>query len=240
MATLLADIRSRVRTKLQESSASTWSEAELLEDMIGGIKDLWRAINDLHQEHFCTIDETNMSIAASASTVTGVPSDLYRLHMLEPRDLTSDGAYRELIFVPRDLNSADFQRARSIGTIDPGSGGIVCFAVIGAGAPVAAPTIRIAPKLSAAVDLTAIYVPTFAASAYNDPDTDYNPIPGESDDAIVAWTIAWARSKEREDRSPDPEWLAVYATFKQIILTSLTPRQTQEPDEVEGMFADEY
>ena len=63
-----------------------------------------------------------------------------------------------------------------------------------------------------------------------------NPIPGESDNAVVAWTVAYARAKEREDRSPDPNWLAVYATEKQHLLQSLGLRQLQEPEFADAMF----
>ena len=56
----------------------------------------------------------------------------------------------------------------------------------------------------------------------------------------MAWTVAFARAKEREDRSPDPAWLAIYATEKQNILTRLTPRQTQEPEIVGDMFGEMF
>jgi hypothetical protein len=48
--------------------------------------------------------------------------------------------------------------------------------------------------------------------------------------------VAWARAKEREDRSPDPAWFATYSTDKQSLLTALTPRQEQEEEVVEGLF----
>jgi hypothetical protein len=65
-----------------------------------------------------------------------------------------------------------------------------------------------------------------------------NPIPGESDQALIAYIVAFARAKEREDRSPDPNWIAVYANEKQSILTRLTPRQSQEPDVVEALWGE--
>ena len=68
--------------------------------------------------------------------------------------------------------------------------------------------------------------------------SDINPVPGGSDNALKAWTIAYANAKEGPQgaRIPDAGWLAVYATEKQTILTRLTPRQEQEPDVVDGLF----
>ncbi len=52
----------------------------------------------------------------------------------------------------------------------------------------------------------------------------------------MAWTVAFARAKERDDRSPDPNWLAVYATEKSHLLESLGLRQYQEPTYVEAIY----
>ena len=51
------------------------------------------------------------------------------------------------------------------------------------------------------------------------------PLPGHPDYALMCFTIAYARSREREDRSPDPTWLAHYSSHKSNIIGSLTPRQ---------------
>lgn len=231
MATLISTLVTRARKPLLEATARFWTDADLLVHAVDGINDLWGAILDLHQEHFNTIDETNVSLAANATSLTGVPSDVFRIGGIYPRDLTTSGAARNLTFEPRDFNHADFIGARSLSPQDP-NGQTVYYCLNGAGAPVSAPTIRIAPKLNAAVDLTLVYVPTFGALTAS----DNNPIPGESNKAIVAWIVAYARADEREDRSPDPEWLAIYGTEKKNLLQRLTPRQTQEPDVVEGFF----
>jgi hypothetical protein len=86
--------------------------------------------------------------------------------------------------------------------------------------------------VNTAISLRFVYVPILAAVAA----AGSNPIPGESDNALIAWCIAYARAKEREDRSPDPNWLAVYSTEKTNLLVRLTPRQTQEPEVVEDFF----
>ena len=56
---------------------------------------------------------------------------------------------------------------------------------------------------------------------------------------MVAWTVAFARAKEREDLSPDPGWLAIYSTEKQHLLQSLGLRQYHEPSYVNAIF-EEY
>lgn len=235
MATALSSLETQVRRHLNEATASFWSSAELIDLLNKGIKDLWRAILDLHQEHFFTRDATNVSLAAaSATTLTGVPSDLFRVILIEPRDLSDTSSNVGLQFTPKDYNHPDFIAARSMSAVSP-SQREVFYAVSGAGSPVAAPTIYTAPKLDAAVNLTLVYIPSVADKvAAND-----NPIPGESDLALIAWTVAYARAKEREDRMPDAEWLSIYSTEKASILTALTPRSDQEPDVVEGLF-EEY
>lgn len=212
-----------------------WSSAELMDLMNLGIKDLWGALIDLHQEHFITDDITNVSVAASTQALANVPTDVFRVLMIEPAITSSLGGYRNLIFVPRDWNSPDAIYARQLGDVDPTQDQVVCYAVTNAGAPVGAPTIKLAPSFSAAIaagNIRFTYIPVLTAKV----SSDTNPIPGESDAALKAWTVAFALAKNREDNSPDPNWIAVYGTEKQNILTRSTPRQEQEPDVVEPMF----
>ncbi len=215
-----------------------WTDAELLDYLTRGITDLWAAILDLHQEHFFTLDESSLSISANTATISGVPSDVFRVGFIEPVTLNSTGSYRNLRFEPRDMNHPDFREARAMENQDPSGGEVtIYYAITGAGTPTGAPTIRIAPKLTSAIaagQLRLAYVPNLAVSGYS--TTTTSPIPGEADNALIAWAVAFARAKEREDRSPDPAWLSIYSTEKQTLLVRLTPRQTQEPDYVEGLF----
>ena len=55
------------------------------------------------------------------------------------------------------------------------------------------------------------------------------PLPGDPDTALMAYTVAFARAKERLDRAPDPKWLGVYNTEKTNLINSLTPRQEFGP-----------
>lgn len=234
MATLLSAIETDARTTLLESSASYWSSAELIGHINNGIRDLWSAIIDLYQDHIVTIDETNMSVASGANVITGVPTDLFRVVMVQPRVLGTSSPNPGLIFKPRTLTHPDFVQAQASPSISP-SYNVVYYAVINAGAPVGAPAIRLAPTMAAAVNLSVWYNPVIAAKTAS----DNNPIPGESDKALIHYVIAFARAKEREDRSPDPEHLSIYATEKRKLLTALTPRSVQEPEVVEAFFQDE-
>lgn len=232
MATTLAAIETLVRqTPLIEASANFWSSVELQSLINLGIKDLWRATVDLKQEHYLTIDNENVSLPANSPVLLGVPNDVHKVYMVEPRDLTANGTSRGLVFLPRDYNSTVFQLARATGAVDPASN-VVYYAVHKQGAPVAAPEIRVAPQLTSAVNISFCYVPTLATL----PPSGIVPVPGEADNALVAWTVAFARAKEREDRSPDPNWIAIYRTEKESLLQSLGLRQYQEPSYVDAMF----
>ena len=231
MPTLLSAIETQARRHLIETTASFWSSAELIDIAIAGIKDLWRDTVDLKQEHYLTVDITNVSLAADTGQLTGVPPDVHKVYLIEPRDISSSSANAGLIFRPLDFNHKTFQAARSRDDIDP-SNDTIYYAITGQGAPTGAPTIRVAPQVSSAVNLAFSYVPTLGALA----STSIVPIPGEADNALVAWTVAYARAKEREDRSPDPAWLVIYATEKNHLLQSLGQRQYQENSYVDAVF----
>ena len=230
MATLLSALETQIRRHVDEASASYWSSAEIVDIINLGIKDLYRGVVDLGQSYFLTNDITNVSQAADATTLTGVPTDVYKIYLIEPRTLTSSGSQGP-VYRPLKYNHPLFSLARSEDSQDPDTL-TVYYDLIGQGAPIGAPTVQVAPATSSAVNLRFVYVPVLAAVA----STGNNPIPGESDNALIAWGIAFARAKEREERSPDPEWLAVYATEKQNLLISLSPRQVQEPQYVEALF----
>lgn len=241
MATKLYSIRDRARKiLLEESNGQTnlfWTDAELFEHLVAGIKDLWGAIVDLHQEHFLKIDDTHVSQENGSATLTGVPDDVFRVLQITPRDTTTNGSNRAVVYMPKKYNSIEFTNARTLDARDPSLGMVVYYDIVNAGAPVSAPEIRVAPLSTNQVLLLLVYIPT--PGTIDDADSTYNPIPGEADNALWAWTVAWARAKERDDRSPDPNWLATYATEKQNLLTRLTPRQEQEPEVVPSMF-EEY
>lgn len=233
MATLLSAIETQARRHLVETTASFWSSAEIIDIVNQGIKDLWRDIADLKQEHFLTNDTTNVSLAADTATITGVPADVHKVYLIEPLDTTSTSANKGLTFKPLDYNHPIFQAARSQGSVEA-SNEVIYYSVTGAGAPTgtSSTVIYVAPKISSAVTLRFVYVPSLAAVAAG----GNSPIPGEADNALIAWTVAFARAKERDDRSPDPAWLSIYATEKQHILQSLGLRQYHEPTFVDGPF----
>jgi hypothetical protein len=227
---LITDIRSHLVAPITGDNADEfWTDAELLGILNRGVHDLWRAVNDNYQNYFLTVDATHVSIAVGTDLLAGVPADVAIIRAIKPR---SPAAYPYLRFEFRNVDHRDFIAAETQGTIDSGMARLVYFYVSQAGAPIAAPEIHIAPALSAAVLLKLVYVPTLATFTSN----DVNPVPGESDQALICWGVAWARAKEREDRSPDPAWIQTYATEKQNMLVSLTPRQTQDEEVVEALF----
>ncbi len=234
MATTIGDIITDARFELKEPVASYWSDAELLGHFKKGVNDLWGAIIDLNQEHYLTVDTTNVSLAANSDALTGVPADCFRVELIEPRVVTSSGATPDVMFWPRDYKSSAFRNARQLSAQDPLGGLDIFYTLTQAGSPVGAPTVLTAPQVSSAVLLRFVYTPGPGSKDFT--LNSVNPIPGESDNALMAWTIAYARVKDREDRSPDPNWLAIYSTEKQSLLVRMTPRQTQEPDVVEDVF----
>lgn len=231
MATSISSLVASARTAILETSASYWSDAELLELAANGIRDLWKKVIDLHKDHFVTLDETNVAAVASAAALTGVPADVFRIVALQPRTLGVSSANRGLVFKPRELNHPDWVQSESSDAVDPANR-VIYYAVINAGAPVAAPAIHLAPRLTKNTLLTLKYIPTLGTLVAG----STNPIPGESDVAIIHYIIAFARGREREDRAPDPEHLSIYATEARNLCTVLTPRSVQEPEYVVGMW----
>jgi hypothetical protein len=229
MATLISTLVSDARVTLLETSARFWTDAELLSIAIDGIKDLWKKIIDLEKDHFLTWDDTTMTLAASTGTITGVPTDLFRVRLIRPRTLNASNP--GLIFKPRETTHPDFVQSEVMTACEPTSR-VIYYAVVNAGAPVGAPAIRCAPTVSGDVLLHVRYIPTLPAMTL----ASTNPIPGESDKGLKHYVIAFARAKERADRAPDPEHISIYATEARNLLTALTPRSEQEPETVVGLF----
>jgi hypothetical protein len=226
--------------------APFWTEDELHQYLVNGCKDLWKGIVDLHQGHFVrVVDPTTTpvgsmvypaGVSARMTLFTGVPTDCFRIMNIEPVDLGSTGSIVRF-FKPKQMSSRDFQAARSMTTQDSAGYLTIYYDILNAGSPVGAPTVIGAPPVASAIPIRLMYVYTLPTLL----DTDDNPIPGESDNALIAWCVAYAKSKEQEtvNRVPDPGWLAVYNTEKQGLLVALTPRQEQEEEVVEGLFEDE-
>lgn len=228
---LISAIVTGVRYKLLETTASFWTDAELITHANDAVKDLWRAISDVHEDYFWTVTSDSVSpvtMAASTLALTNVPAGVAKVLGIEP---VSQSSYPSMNFFPRRFTHPDMIAARNASAGDPGSAGKTYYSITGAGAPIAAPTIYAAPMVTSAVLLRLTYVPVAATLI----SSDANPIPGESDTAIKNYVIAHALAKERPDRKPDPDWLALYATEKTNILVFVKPRQEDEPEVAEGV-----
>lgn len=234
MPTKISSIVSTARKRLIEDTASFWTDVELADICILGIKDLWRDIVDLKQEHYLKVNTTDVTMQASALTLQGVPTDVHKIYMIKPVDTTINSVNNGLLFRPIDLNHKDFVAAQSLDPIEPRNS-VIYYAITGTGAPVDAPIIYVSPKVTSFVAIYFAYVPTLGPMDSN----SFVPIPGEADSALIAWTVAHARAKEREDRAPDANWLGIYSTEKQHLMQSLGLREYQEPKFAQAMF-EEY
>lgn len=233
MPTKISAIESMARLRLVEATPSFWSSAELTDIIIAGIRDLWRDVVDLKQEHYFTRNTVDVSLPAGTDHLIGVPADIHKVYLIEPVDTTVNSTNAGLSFSPLDYNHKDFIAARGMDAIDPTSA-VIYYCITGQGAPVNAPVIYCAPKVTSAVSIAFTYIPTLPSM-----DTNSNvPIPGEADNALVAWTVAFARAKEDDNRAPDANWLSIYATEKSHLMQSLGLRQYQEPTTVDALFGE--
>lgn len=221
------EILGAVRVNLIETTANFWTDAELLVHVNRGVRDLWRAISNQQQDYFFTTSPAP-TLAASGTTVTGVPSDVSIVIGLEP---LLQSSYPSMNFFPKRYTHPDMIAARGLDALDPASAEKMFYAITGAGGPVAAPTIYVAPKLTTAIGIRLTYVPTIPVLV----GATTNPIPGESDQALIAWTTAHALGKQT-NQQPDASWLAIYKAEKDNILLFVAPRQQDEPDVADAMF----
>src|SRR5882672_9408947 len=119
MASQISTIEALTRQRLIEITASFWTSQELVDIISAGVRDLWRDIVDLKQEHYLTINNTDVYYGASASELSGVPTDVHKVYMIEPRDLSANGTNHGIVIRPMDYNARDFQLARSLDAIEP-------------------------------------------------------------------------------------------------------------------------
>lgn len=237
LSTIVANARIHLRAPTMQTGGISpdifWTDAELLAHAIRGCRDLWRSLVDLHQDHYLEI-VTTPNIAANGDRIIGVPSNVLRPILIQPSDTSDTSNSRMLKFTPAKYNSPEFRRGLAMSAIDPTQDGEVFYVITKAGSPIAAPEILIAPKLSSAVTLRIAYIPTLPPMTAD----SMNPIPGESDLALEAFTTAYALAKQDPQNQPDTTWMAVYGTEKQSILIVSEPRQEQQPRIVRGVFDD--
>jgi hypothetical protein len=235
MATTFQNLITRARRRLLELSPRFWSDAELMEHAIEGAQDLWKAVKSVNQHYLATINATSVSLSASTATLTGVPADVAIMLGIEPRTPSS---YRDVFFRPLNYFDPKFQAARTVPAQDP-TGMVIYYDLTGAGAPVAAPTVHVAPMITSDMLLRFSYIPTLDAATIT--TASVNPIPGETDHALTCWIIAKARAKEREDRTPDPVYMGMYDADKLELKHSVLPkRQEDEPEIVAANFEQEW
>lgn len=235
VSSTVAQILTQVRNQLVETTARFWSDSELISIMNNGVVDMWGAILDLHQDHYSTlILDGSVILRANQSYISGIPDDCFRITLIEPLDITIGGTGRQLLFMPKRYNHPDFILARTLDAQDPEMvpARMIYYQIVGKGAPVEPLKVVTAPLINADVVLKLAYNPVQTISLAS----DTNPVPGGSDNALKAYTVAYARAKETDDRMPDAGWMKIYQTEKQLLLIRLTPREEQEPDVVDDFF----
>ena len=233
MATALSAIVTISRDRLNEPVPRFWSNAELLRYANRGIRDMHRQLGATHQNYFHQISVA-VTHAVDATQLSDVPTNVTIVHGLEPADLTTNP---HLYYERKDYNHPDFQAARSIAARDPSSGLTIYYAVTQAGGPVAAPVILVAPKINEARTLRLTFMPTVGNELVT---TDPNPIPGESDNALVHWIVAYARGRQTKQQGPDEKELGLYQNELNRIMAAITPRDDSQPEVVEAMFMEHW
>lgn len=227
----ISDIEALARQRLVEPTPRYWTSQELTDIIIAGIRDLWRDIVDLKQEHFLTVNQNDVYFPPNSDRLAGVPDDVHKVYLIEAKHMEENSANVGLQFMPLDYNHRNFQLARSRPAIMP-QNDTFYYSITAQGAPVGAPVIFCAPKTTQTLQIRFCYVPDLQPMTSG----DFIPIPGEANNALVAWTVAYARAKETDDRSPDQNWLSIYATEKMHLLESLGLRQYQEPLMADALF----
>lgn len=232
----LASIIILTRDALNEPVPRFWSDAELIRYLNRGIRDAWRQISMVNQNYQFTLS-TAVTLAAGADVLSNVPTDVSVVLNLEPADMVSN----PLVFVPKsDYADADFQNARRNTqdgqTQDAGQVGRIFYMLAGAGAPVAAPTIHIAPRVNAEVTLALAYRPVIGAELGA---SSLVPLPGELDMALAHWAIAHALGRQRGSAEPDGPRMLMYQAELDKALPAIDPRDETGDDVVVAMF-EEY
>jgi hypothetical protein len=231
MPTTLQTILTDARAAINAQSDPFWSDPEILRYINRGIADVRRSINQTHQDYHFELDVT-VEHQPGVDTLVNVPADCGVIYGLE----VVDRAAHPLLYVRKDWQHASFQDARQRSGLDPLTGGIIYYTATGVGAPLAAPTIRVAPPVSAVVTLRLTYQPV--------PDitlglSDNVPLPANADEALIQWTVAYMVGRQRPDQQPDATRMGLYNVEVQKIMVAIAPRDESETRTVEPLF-EEY
>src|SRR5258708_4088203 len=158
MTTFIKDLIPIIRDRLIETQPNFWGDDELVRIAAFGIKDLWRSIVDLKQEHFLTISTDTVTYPANGTELAGLPLDIHKIYMIEPQDPRETSANVGLRFTPLEYNHPFFQQARTMDAVAPASTNVY-YSVSGQGGPNAATRILCAPKVTQTVKVAFSYVP---------------------------------------------------------------------------------
>jgi hypothetical protein len=226
----LSDLRTAVRDRLDESTASFWTNAQLTR-YINRAKDrVWNRVKSLNEDYFAvtrTSEDGSLTIlsesydASSFQIVAGtrdytLPPDFSEMKLIE----CIESGYEHVRFIYRDLARHDMRDALEIA--DNQTPGDFFFDLIGER------TMRIAPKSDTTLDLRITYIQFFADLS---DDTDELTMPHPLYLAVEEYATSMAL---RQDRNTDSE--AYEASGDKIIaeMFGAHHRQTQDTETATG------
>ena len=196
----LSDVRTSVRDNLDESSASFWSNAQLLRYINRSKDRVWNRVKALNADYF-NISRTSLDGAltilgesytctsfqiVAGTTDYNLPPDFSEMKLVEC--ITS--GYEQIRFIYRDMNNPEFRSLRAIvDNVTPSD--YFLFDIFQDSA------IRIAPKTDTTLDLRLTYVQIIADLVA---DSDRLTMPWPLYLAVEAFATGMAL---RQDRSPD-------------------------------------
>lgn len=230
----LSDMRTGVRDRLDESTASFWSNAQLNRYITRAKDRVWNRVIALNEDYFTitrdsdggnitVLGETYASSSfqiVSATRDYTLPPDFREMKMIE---VLTDG-YEDVRFLYRDLAHPDMRAMLEI--TDDQTPSTFYFDIVGER------TLRIAPMSSTTLDLRLTYVRFFTDLTT---DTQTLEMPHPLYLAVEEYATFFAL---RQDRSPDAE---LYEKTGDKIIAEMFGahhRQIQDVETAPGYLAD--
>ena len=191
MATI-SDIVRLARDQLSDTSENPyWSDQELARHCLDAVRDMWRAMEGLNEHYQQKIESGFILPASTNRLILNTARSVYKIKLVEPTNPNILLPFHKVRY-----NSLDHYAARGYNSIDlgqitdietPGSSdefqtpqGRVYYSIDGRDNPSNPPSLRFAPTIEQAIDLTVTYIPTLesllssAATRGSGRDTIFN------------------------------------------------------------------
>lgn len=230
----LSDLRTATRDRLDESTATFWTNAQL-NRYINRAKDrVWSRIRSLNEDYFMvrrtsldgsvtilgeTYATTSFQIVATTVLYT-LPPDFSEMKLIV---VTTDG-YEDVRFEYKDLTHPEMRAALEI--TDDQTPATFFFDIVGER------TMRIAPPSNTTLDIEINYVQALGEMT-TDADTMTMPHPLYL--AVESYAVALALE---QDRNPDSKLVAADGDKIIAEVIGATHRQTQNPEHATAYLAE--